>query len=156
MRYLSILLFSLILSCATVGTIYKESLPEIGSKLDDDYLGTNCPNKNTGCSFFKTVWFVTYKLSINAQRILTYIETKDYNFVSREGFTVNTTLKEVVDKGFKLEKIPDREGFYGRYVVYLSDGWIAAFNKLSRQADSGVYDYEKPVNDTRIVLFMKH
>ena len=73
-----------------------------------------------------------------------------------ESFNINTKLKEVLTKGYILDKIPDREGFYGRYVVYLKDGWIAAFNHLSRQAVIGAADYKKPTNDARIVLFMKY
>ncbi len=66
---------------------------------------------------------IKYNYGVNRQGIIDYIDTVDPKFKTQEGFSLSTTLREILDKtGFELIK---EVGW--AYYIKLKLGWNAAF-----------------------------
>lgn len=88
---------------------------------------------------------IDYYISLNKDNKIKYIETKDINFKTSEGFKVGTTLGEI--QASHKSDILEEKGW--AYYVPLKSGWNAAFVEGEFMTD------KNPSKNSRVIWFFK-
>lgn len=120
-----------------------ERLPQEIMYESDEYRMTSSGSMEA--MFRTTINGINYIFCKNQTDTITYIETKDENFVTKEGFKVGMRYyDEIANK--TEQKLQLEKGW--AYVLPLDDGWYAAF-------DLSEVDLQKMSTDSTIKWFYK-
>lgn len=142
-----ITVISVVLASCTKG----QNMLYIGNTLSDDFLGkleSELSMTSSG-SFTKLHKIksdnIEYKIAVDTNNKIVYIETKDNNFKTDEGIKIGTSLENVLE--LTSFNMLEEKGW--AFYLPLNSGWNAAFVVGESMTN------KKPDNDSKVKWFFK-